>query len=103
MFVISFWLFKYLGTPAAESSEPCTSAALVSSGEFNVSVNVCDDKNVLTYVKMTICCAMFHPANVFALYVFSLFMDLEPPEETQQEHAALPVNLTLPTTTETGC
>ena len=30
-------------------------------------VNVCDDKNVLTFVKMTICHARFHPVNVFAL------------------------------------
>ena len=63
-------LLKYLGPPAAESSDQeqqYTSAALVSSGEFNVSVNVCDDKNVLTRVKMTICCTMSHPVNVFAL------------------------------------
>ena len=43
-------LLKYLGLPAAESSdqeEPCTSAAPISSGEFNVSVNECDDIHVL--------------------------------------------------------
>ena len=37
------------------------------------------------------------------LCVLSMFMDLKPPEETLQENAALPANLTLPLTTEPGC
>ena len=37
------------------------------------------------------------------LCVLSVFMDLEPLEETLQEHAALPANLPLPLTTEPGC
>ena len=37
------------------------------------------------------------------LRVLSMFMDLELLEETLQEHAAPPANLTLPLTTEPGC